>query len=314
MADIDNDDYYKVLGVSKNANGNEIKKAYRKLAIKYHPDKNRDNKEKAAEKFKKVSEAYDILSDKEKRQKYDQFGKAGINNHGNMSNEHAQQMFSAFFGGSDPFNMFFNDDMSGGIKINIGPMMGGQNVFINPGFGGNPNTRFSGNPNNRFSKSPYDKINTNNKILVHGLINSSHQNNKLGVVKNYDIRRNRYIVKLDNGSIISLKPDNVKEIVQFTIVGLKNRINLNNQKGEIIGFDVTSNRYRVIINNEMISLKPDKMIIDSGHCINITGIISQPHLNGRVAKITEYDYVAKKYVIQINEKKHIKVKMENIRV
>ncbi|MBQ5872075.1 MAG: DnaJ domain-containing protein, partial [Bacteroidaceae bacterium] len=71
-------DYYEVLGVSKNASDAEIKAAYKKMAIKYHPDRNPDNKE-AEEKFKEAAEAYDVLHDPEKRQRYDQFGFAGMN-------------------------------------------------------------------------------------------------------------------------------------------------------------------------------------------------------------------------------------------
>jgi curved DNA-binding protein CbpA len=67
-------DYYKVLGVDKNANEKTIKKAYRKLALKWHPDKNIDNKEAAEEKFKEISEAYQVLSDKKKRRMYDMGG------------------------------------------------------------------------------------------------------------------------------------------------------------------------------------------------------------------------------------------------
>ena len=70
-------DYYEVLGVSKNASDDEIKKAYRKLAIKYHPDKNPGDKEAEA-KFKEINEAHDVLSDKQKRARYDQFGHAGV--------------------------------------------------------------------------------------------------------------------------------------------------------------------------------------------------------------------------------------------
>lgn len=70
-------DYYKILGVSKKASDGEIKKSYRKLAMKYHPDHTKGNKE-AEEKFKKISEAYAVLSDKEKRRQYDTFGSAGF--------------------------------------------------------------------------------------------------------------------------------------------------------------------------------------------------------------------------------------------
>lgn len=70
-------DYYDILGVSKNASPEEIKKAYRKLALKYHPDRNPDNKE-AEEKFKEAAEAYEVLSNDQKRKKYDQFGHAGM--------------------------------------------------------------------------------------------------------------------------------------------------------------------------------------------------------------------------------------------
>ncbi|MGC9361920.1 MAG: DnaJ domain-containing protein, partial [Candidatus Syntrophosphaera sp.] len=70
-------DYYEVLEVSREASPDEIKKAYRKKAMQFHPDKNPDDKA-AEEKFKEASEAYEVLSDKEKRQLYDQYGHAGV--------------------------------------------------------------------------------------------------------------------------------------------------------------------------------------------------------------------------------------------
>ncbi|MGL5889011.1 MAG: DnaJ domain-containing protein, partial [Bacteroidia bacterium] len=70
-------DYYDVLGVGRKADADEIKKAYRKLAIKYHPDKN-EGDNAAEEKFKDAAEAYEVLSDQQKRQRYDQFGHAGV--------------------------------------------------------------------------------------------------------------------------------------------------------------------------------------------------------------------------------------------
>ena len=68
-------DYYSILGVPENANVNEIKKKYRSLAMKYHPDRNQDNREKAEERFKQISEAYYVLSDEKRRAEYDAFRK-----------------------------------------------------------------------------------------------------------------------------------------------------------------------------------------------------------------------------------------------
>ena len=71
-------DYYEVLGISKNASEDEVKKAFRKLAVKYHPDKEGGSEEK----FKEINEAYEVLKDKQKRQRYDQFGHAGVGGSG----------------------------------------------------------------------------------------------------------------------------------------------------------------------------------------------------------------------------------------
>ena len=97
-------DYYEILGVSKSASTDEIKKAYRKLAIKYHPDKNPGDKE-AEEKFKEAAEAYEVLSDADKKARYDQFGHAGVGGaagggySGGMSMEDIFAQFGDIFGG-----------------------------------------------------------------------------------------------------------------------------------------------------------------------------------------------------------------------
>lgn len=98
-------DYYEVLGVSRDSSKDEIKKAYRKLALKYHPDKNPDNLE-AESKFKEVSEAYSILSDTEKRQNYDRFGSES-SHQGSSNYSDIFSQFSDFFGGGSGFEDFF---------------------------------------------------------------------------------------------------------------------------------------------------------------------------------------------------------------
>jgi DnaJ-class molecular chaperone len=136
-------DYYNILGVTKNASDDEIKSAYKKLAKKWHPDRNKE--EGAEDKFKEISGAYEVLGDKEKRQQFDMYGtdgEQGGNSFGgghnpfggghpfgggngahvrHMSGDEAKRMFAHMFGGHNPFGQDDSDDESGGH--------GGQNLF-----------------------------------------------------------------------------------------------------------------------------------------------------------------------------------------
>ncbi|KFM58071.1 DnaJ-like protein subfamily B member 4, partial [Stegodyphus mimosarum] len=116
-------DYYKILGISRNATEDEIKKAYRKLALKYHPDKNKTKE--AEEKFKEIAEAYEVLSDKKKKDVYDQYGeeglKGGIGGGGTGGGQQftytfhgdPRATFAQFFGTDNPFETFFSMGLGG---------------------------------------------------------------------------------------------------------------------------------------------------------------------------------------------------------
>ena len=117
-------DYYDLLGVSKNADSNEIKKQYKKMAMKYHPDRNKDNKEESEKKFKDISNAYNVLTDPQKKQIYDQCGEEGLKQGG---------------GGVDPFSMF--QEMFGEGGFSFGGMGGMGGMGSMGGMGGGRQNR-----------------------------------------------------------------------------------------------------------------------------------------------------------------------------
>ncbi|CCE23566.1 molecular chaperone DnaJ [Methylotuvimicrobium alcaliphilum] len=120
------EDYYKLLGVDRNASDAEIKKSYRRMAMKFHPDRNKDNPDEAEAKFKQIKEAYEVLSDPKKRSAYDQFGHAGVD----ASMGGGPGGFGGFGGGfsgesfSDVFGDVFGDIFGGGGRARGGVQRG----------------------------------------------------------------------------------------------------------------------------------------------------------------------------------------------
>jgi DnaJ family protein B protein 4 len=151
-------DYYKILGVDRSVKEEDLKKAYRKLALKYHPDKNKE--EGAQERFREIAEAYDVLSDSEKRTIYDQYGEEGLKAgippggagfdfgggsgmrfagngagfQGYRFTKNPEDIFANLFGGGSPFGDMFGmqdgmDDMGGGFGFHMGGMPEGMGGF-----------------------------------------------------------------------------------------------------------------------------------------------------------------------------------------
>eukprot|EP00927_Polykrikos_kofoidii_P068370 TRINITY_DN63746_c0_g1_i1.p1 TRINITY_DN63746_c0_g1~~TRINITY_DN63746_c0_g1_i1.p1 ORF type:complete len:244 (+),score=57.29 TRINITY_DN63746_c0_g1_i1:74-805(+) len=147
------EDYYSLLGVDRSASADDIKKAYRKAALRWHPDKNSDNKEVAEAMFKEVAEAYEVLSDPNKRSLYDRGGKEALSGGGGSGGRgsgaqfhgfHGSDPFSVFnqfFGGRDPFaemDMMFSNMHGRGSQTRQMGQMGGffaNDDFFSSGFG-----------------------------------------------------------------------------------------------------------------------------------------------------------------------------------
>jgi len=139
-------DYYAILGVAKDATEEDLKKAYKKLALKWHPDRNLNNKEQAEAKFKEIAEAYEVLNDSQKRKIYDQFGEEGLKGGGIPGGTNGAD-FGGGFQFHDPMDIFKEFFGGGGMGG-----MGGMDDF---GFGGMGGMPFGGGKGFKFSSGGF---------------------------------------------------------------------------------------------------------------------------------------------------------------
>ena len=199
-------DYYSILGIAKSASEADIKKAYRKMALKYHPDKNKSPG--AEEKFKDIAEAYEVLSDKKKKAIYDKYGEEGLKGgassggggHGpSMDGSHftsytfsgdPRATFAQFFGTSDPFSMFMgtDGDLGGSMFDRMDADDDPFSSFMGPKLGGHSQARRA------FSFSPHDaatrmKTKSQDPAIARDLYVTLEEINK-GVTKKMKITRN----------------------------------------------------------------------------------------------------------------------------
>jgi len=293
-------DYYKELGVPRDADAAALKKAYRKLAVKWHPDKNPDNQKAAEDKFKLISEAYEVLSDEEKRKIYDQFGEDGLKGgmgggggmpagFGGFSAGDPHKIFEEMFGGEDPFAALFGQ-MGGGVRFGGMPGMGGMGGGGMGGAGGMPDlaSMFGGmggmgggampggmpagfgpmgggpmgGPMGGGQPAPFNKLPEGTAVLVKGLQGAPQHNGKSGQVQGYDGAKGRYVVALGDGTQVSLKQDNVQQQVEgCEVLGIQSKPELNGQIGTVLDFDAAKERCHVRLGGKTASLAAANIIL-----------------------------------------------------
>jgi len=294
---LNSDDYYQILGCPKSADEAALKKAYRKLAVKWHPDKNPGNEE-ATKNFQKISEAYAVLSDDKKRKVYDQYGLDGVNaaeqnggdmptggghfhgpgahfggmgggHHGGMSEAEAQAFFSTFFGGSDPFMSGFGNagSMHGArrtrspfVSVSGGSMQGGDPFQI---FGG---AQGMSGPMGGSTGMP-------------GMRTSMHRE-----PMRYDA--------IPAGTIVSLK-------------GLVNAADRNGDRGKISSYNAVTGRYVVELEDtdETMSVKASNLL-QHVH-VRVHGLQSKPELNGKMGTVITWNTATGRYNIYVMAVKHV---------
>jgi len=348
VANVNADDYYKVLGVGRGASEKEIGKAYKKLALQYHPDKNPDDREKAEEQFKKVSEAYDVLHDKEKRELYDQYGKEGLQRGGGgggFGGRDSHDIFRHFFesSGEDPFSSMFGGGGGGGsqrVTITTGPD-GTQRITIQSGGGGGGCGRQQQQPSlaQRQAQRQAQRIRdsdvgphvipSSKRVCLFGLQAGAEHNGKEGKVVGYGEAKGRYMVAIgeDEEEVeLALRPQNLTQLLSgVEVVNLESKPALNGALGEIIGCKVPESaadtspfRYviRLLSTRQVVALFAQNVLLPTGTWgVRLCGL-SKEELNGQRGRILEVDKEAGRYTVALggpgSEGRQLKIKFENV--
>lgn len=336
------EDYYEILGCPRNANDAALKKAYRKLAVKWHPDKNPDN-EQAKDNFQKISEAYAVLSDSKKREIYDRYGKEGAQaaeqggfpgggHHGfpggmggGMSSAEAEQIFSHLFGGSDPFGFGMGGGRRGGHASPFGNIQFGMGGGMPHGFGGGMPQGFGGGmprqaPRrttfyDRLQGRPaYNVIPEGTQVTLQSLVSAAHLNGDRATIKDYKESNGRYAVELEDGDgeTISVKPSNILMHAKVKVHGIESQPMFNGCQGVIIAFNINNGRYSIHIPafGKVVSLKPANVILENGTVAKITGLTSKPELNEKYATVKGFNSNTMRYDIQVSPTKILRLRLD----
>mmetsp|Transcript_28936 Transcript_28936/g.50896 ORF Transcript_28936/g.50896 Transcript_28936/m.50896 type:complete len:202 (+) Transcript_28936:3-608(+) len=188
----------------------------------------------------------------------------------------------------------------------MGPGAGGMGGF-GGGFGG-------GAP----AKAPFDCLQAGTRVKLQNLQKAAEKNGDMGVVESYDIKTGRHIVKnLEDGKQYKLKIDNLQQIVSGAkITGMQSTPKFNGEKGTIIGYIPSKGRYWFRfprhINTKPAAVRPVNVILPPNTVVRITGLSKAPEMNGKYAKIVQFDQASGRYVVQIAPTKNVKLKLENV--
>jgi len=341
MCDFESKDFYKVLGVQKTATEKQIKKAYRKLAMEYHPDRNKDAA--AADKFKKIASAYECLSDPQKRKQYDLCGGIPGGMQGMPFNMNMNM------GGGMPAGVRFvnmNQGMGGGmagmesmLSSIFGGMAGmsaknGRSTSPFGGMGGSPFGGMGSSPFGGMGGSPFGGmgggqwsspfgspqkqrqtmgLQPGTTVKIGGLKSANKYNGRQARVVKFSPENQRYTIRLQDGDTISVKRANLQQILEgVQISGIKSRSDLNGTRGRIVGFNHAEKRYVVQTASDNAGLRKENVILPPGTSVMVEGLKNASQWNNKEGRLGQYDQSNNRYVINMGTQK-LKLRPCNIR-
>jgi hypothetical protein len=306
--DLQSGDHYKVLGVSRDASDTEISKAFKRLALKYHPDKNQTDKDQSERNFKRVSDSYSVLGEAQKRRQYDRKTSPEFLHE-------ADDFYSTLFGGgagkgntdlnTDPFG-FMSQEFLGGrsVNIDVGKIFGGYGL-------GNKKSSVG-----KQSSSPHPTyaLPVNTLVVIRGLVNAAEHNGKTARVEAFDETQRRYKVILDDDFVqIMVKPRNLTQLCSVEVIGIEGRPELDGALGLVLGYRANNSEYVVELSQsqEEICIHRSNCLLKEETRIILEGLNNEK-FNGEMGNIVGVDRCQRRYVVQCPDGGQVKVKFDKV--
>jgi len=294
--DINADDFYRVLGIKSNATEKEICAAYKRVALRYHPDKNPDDRDQAEHAFKCVTRAYETLRDPAQRRLYDiskeqpsqDFSVRHKCGSGNVGSHGADELYRMFLGG----------------KYERNSSMEYPTIDLASIFNFDQQRKMSAAGRKNTSRSFALRVGT--EVVVHGLETCIEHNGKSGRVHEWIAAKGRYTVSLARGGSLYVRPRNLTQLCAVTVRS-------SGQCGEIVDFNDGTKQYVVLMQEppSVVHLSLGNCIFPPGTAATLHGL-STEELNGQMCTIVSIDHHAGRYVVECQSGKQLKARFENI--
>lgn len=323
--------FYAILGLERTATEAEIRKGYRKAAVKYHPDKwstkPESEKKAAEEKFKDAAEAYEVLSDKDKKEVYDRYGEDGLKA-GGGAGPSSSSMAMAPMGGMGGMGGFpggvFMSSGGPGVRVSFtsfgGSGMSGsraEQIFAAFFGGGDPFAAFDDDDDDDFfprrapprPKAPplrADLLPRESRVKLVGL-SSESLNDSIGEIAGFDEEKKRYTVRLvEGGNEVAVKPLNVRQLIAGARIETATAVKFGFAAG-VTGTAVYDTQLGKYIVKELsprsgdvlgVKVKPENMILPADTRVTAVGLNSRPELNGKAGRVVSSDG-GERYVVEM---------------